>query len=60
MPQDMVVRSLSDNDLSIAANGNVGKAPSPYNPKMLLLKMPYSFNKDCQLLAGGSAGLLCG
>jgi len=31
MPQDMVVRSLSDNDLSTAANGNVGQAPSPYN-----------------------------
>ncbi len=60
MPQDMVVRSLSDNDLSIAANGNVGKAPSPYNPKMLLLKMPYRFNKGCQLLAGSSACLLCG
>jgi hypothetical protein len=30
MPQDMVVRSLSDNDLSTAANGNVGQAPSPY------------------------------
>jgi hypothetical protein len=30
MPQDMVVRSQSDNDLSTAANGNVGQAPSPY------------------------------
>jgi len=37
MPQDMVARSLSDLDLSLdlstAANGNVGQAPSPYNPK---------------------------
>jgi hypothetical protein len=94
MPQDMVVRSLSDNDLSTAANdprpsasfsarknpqcsipantppvfpglrpriwphlvrlvtnGNVGQAPSPYNPKRLLLKMLYRFNKSCQLLS---------
>jgi hypothetical protein len=63
MPQDTVVRSPSDVDLSTAANGNVGQAPSPYNPnnpKMLLLKMPYKFNKGCQLLAGSSACLLCG
>ncbi len=33
MPQDMVGKSLSDSDLSTAANGNVGQAPSPYNPK---------------------------
>jgi hypothetical protein len=38
MPQDMVVRSLSDNDLSTAANGNVGKAPSPSNPKKTIAK----------------------
>ena len=55
MPQDMVVRSLSGIDLSTAANGNVGQAPSPYNPKMLLLKMPYRFNKGSQLRAHSSA-----
>jgi len=60
MPQDMVVRSLSDNDLSTAANGNVGQTPSPYNPKMLLLKMPYRFNKGYLLLASSSACLPCG
>ena len=60
MPQDMVVRNLSDNDLSTAANGNAGQAPSPYNPKRLLLKMPYRFNKGYQLLARSSACVLCG
>ena len=33
MPQDMVVGNLSDSELSAAVNGNVGLAPSPYNPK---------------------------
>ena len=60
MPQDMVVRSLFDNDLSTAANGNVGEAPSPYNPKMLLLKMPYRFIKGYQLPARSNACVLCG
>ena len=59
MPQDMVVRNLSDNDLSTTANGNSGQAPSPYNPKMLLLKMPYRFNKGYQLLVHSSASVLC-
>ena len=59
MPQDMVVRNLSDIDLSTAANGNGGQAPRPYNPKMLLLKMPYRFNTGYQLLAPSSAGVLC-
>src|SRR6185295_7545556 len=85
MPQDMVVRSLSDLDRSTAlddprpsaprsapkylqgisanttpdflslgpriwphlfrlvTNGDAGQAPSPYNPKYLLLKMLYRF-----------------
>ena len=60
MPQDMVVRNLSDNDLSTTANGNSGQAPSPYNPKMLLLKMPYRFNKGYQLLVHSSACVRCG
>ena len=60
MPQDMVGRSLSDNDLSTAANGNIGQAPSPSNPKMLLLKIPYRFNKGYQLLPRRSACVLCG
>jgi hypothetical protein len=33
MSQDMVVRSLSDSDLSTAAKGNVAQVPSPCNPK---------------------------
>jgi hypothetical protein len=60
MPQDMVVRSLSDNDLSAAANSNVGQTPSPYNPKMLLLKMPYWSNKGYQVLPRSSACVPCG
>jgi hypothetical protein len=59
MPQDMVVRNQSDIDLSTVANGNVGQAPSSYNPKMLLLKMPYRFNTGYQLLARSSACVLC-
>jgi len=59
MPQDMVARSLSDTDFSTAGNGNIGQAPSPYNPKMLLLKMPYRFNTGYQLLAPRSAWVLC-
>ncbi len=55
MPQDVVVRSLSDNDLATAANGYAVHVPSPYYPKMLLLKMPYRFNKGYQFLAHGSA-----
>jgi len=55
MPQDMVVRSPSDVYLSTAANGNVGQAPSPYNPKLLLLKMPHKFSKGCVLLVSSSA-----
>ena len=35
-------------------------APSPYNPKRLLLKMPYRFNKGYQLLVHSSACVLCG
>ena len=60
MPQDMVARSLSDSDLSTAANGNVGQAPSLYYPKRLLLKMPYRFNRGYQLLPRSSACVLCG
>jgi hypothetical protein len=60
MPQDMVVRNLPDLDLSTAANGNVEQAPSPYNPKKLLLKTPYRFNTGYQLLASRSACLLYG
>jgi len=33
---------------------------SPYNPKRLLLKMPYRFTKSYQLRAHTSACLLCG
>ena len=55
MSQDMVARSLSDIDLSTAANGNVGQAPRPYTPKMLLLKMPYRFNTGYQLLTCSGA-----
>ena len=90
MPQDMVVQSLSDIDLSTAqndprpsasqstatysqglsvntspgflglwpTNGNAGQAPSPYNPKYLLLKMPYRFNTSYQLLVRSSECLL--
>jgi hypothetical protein len=47
----MVVRNLSDIDLSTAANGNVGQVPNHYNPKYLLIKMPYRFNTGYQLLA---------
>ena len=60
MPQDMVARSLSDIDLSTVTNGNGGQAPSPYNPKYLLLKMPYRFNTGYQLLACSSACVRCG
>jgi hypothetical protein len=60
MPQDMVVRSLSDCDLSTAADGNVEEAPSLYYPIRLLLKMTYRFIRGCQLLARSSAGVLCG
>ena len=60
MTQDMVVRSLSDNNLPTAANGYAVHAPSPYNQKMLLLKMPYRFNKGYQLRARSSACVLCG
>jgi hypothetical protein len=61
MHQDMVVRSLSDNDLSTAANRNVGQAPSPYitlnmnNPKYVLQKMSYRFTRGYQLPADSSA-----
>lgn len=58
MPQGMVVRNLSDIDLSTAANGNVGQAPSPYNSKLLLLKIPYRFNTGYPLLARSSACVL--
>jgi hypothetical protein len=40
-------------------NGNAGQAPSPYNPKYLLLKMPYRFNTSYQLLARSSAFVQC-
>jgi hypothetical protein len=33
---------------------------SPYNPKRLLLKMPYRFNKGYQLRACSNASVLCG
>ena len=59
MPQDMVPGSLSDSDLSATANGSVGQAPSRYNPKLLLLKMPYRFNTGYQLLAPSSECVLC-
>jgi len=47
------------------SHGEVGIMPqdmvaSPYNPKRLLLKMPYRFNKGYQLLARSSACVLCG
>ncbi len=44
---------------SLVTNGNAGQAPSPYNPKYLLLKMPYRFNTSYQLLARSSACVLC-
>jgi hypothetical protein len=59
MSQDMVDRNLYDVDLSTAPNGNVGQASSPYNPKYLLLKMPYRFNRSYQLLASSIARVLC-
>jgi len=59
MPQDMVVGNLSDSDLSTAANGNVGQAPSLYYPKRLLLKIPYRFNRGYQLPPRSSACVLC-
>ena len=57
----MVVRNLSDNDLSTSANGNVGQAPSHIitlnmnNPKYVLQKMSYRFTRGYQLPAGSSA-----
>jgi hypothetical protein len=70
MPQDMVVRILSDFEISIVpndrpplfrlvANGAVEQVPSPYTPKYLLIKMPYRFNTSFQLLAPSSADVLC-
>jgi hypothetical protein len=59
MPQDMVARSLCAIDPYTAANGNVGQAPSPYNPKSLLQKMPYRFTTGYQLLPRNSACVLC-
>ena len=59
IPQDMVARSLFDIDLSSAPNGNPGQAPSPYNPKYLLKKMPYRFNTSYRLLAHSSAFVPC-
>src|SRR5207302_3704806 len=43
------------NDMA-SSRGKVGNMPqgmvaTPYNPKMLLLKMPYRFNRGYQLLA---------
>jgi hypothetical protein len=58
MPQDMVVRNLPDVDFSCAPNGNAGQASSPYNPKYLLLKMPYRFNRSYQMLVCSSAYVL--
>ena len=58
MPQDMVARNLSDLDLSTAANGSVGQAPSPYNPKYLLIKMSYRFNTGYQLFGRHSLSAL--
>jgi len=60
MPQDMVVRSLSDSDLLTAADGSVGQASSLYYPKRLLLKIPYRFNRGYQVRARSSVCVLCG
>jgi hypothetical protein len=46
--------------LRLVTNGAVKQAISPYNPKYLLLKMPYRFNTSYQLLAPGRACLLPG
>ena len=42
----------------LATNGNAGQVPSPYNPKYLLLKMPYRFNTSYQLLVRSSEYVL--
>jgi hypothetical protein len=42
-----------------ATNGTVKQASSPYNPKYLLLKMPYRFNTSYQLLARTSEYVRC-
>jgi len=59
MPQDMVVRNLSYIDLSTAPNGKARQVSDPYNPKYLLIIMPYRFNTNYQLLAHSSEYLLC-
>jgi len=46
------------------SRGKVGVMPqgmgtSPYNPKYLLLKMPYRFIRGCQLHARSSISVLC-
>ena len=43
----------------LSTKGNAGQAASPYNPKYLLLKMPYRFNTSYQLLAPRSTDVLC-
>ena len=60
MPQDMVARNVSNIDRSTAPNGHAGQAACPYNPKYLLIIMPYRFNTSYQLRAPSSAGALCG
>lgn len=55
--------ALRSKDMAIS-RGEVRIMPqdmvsSPYNPKILLLKMPYRFNGGYQLLARSSACVLC-
>jgi hypothetical protein len=40
--------------LRLIMKGDAGQAPSLYNPKYLLIKMPYRFNTSYQLLARSS------
>jgi hypothetical protein len=55
---------INETDEIATSRGEVGIMPqdmvaSPYNPKRLLLKMPYRFNKGYRLLVCNCLSALC-
>jgi hypothetical protein len=50
-PNFLGPRPHSSSDPHRLVMNGTGQVPSPYNPKYLLLKMPYRFNTSYQLLA---------
>ena len=58
-PQCLFLCRIWQHLFYLSTNGNPGQALSPYNPKYLLLKMPYRFNTSYQLLARRSGYVLC-